>query len=344
MPTMSRTFVYIANAESQDITVMQLAAASGELSFVETVPLGGMVMPMALSARSFGGQRILYAALRSQPYRVVSLAIDPATGRLTKLGEGSLADSMANIDLDRSGRWLFAGSYGGHKITVNAVDAEGKVGAVHQVIASGPNVHAVHADVANRFVYATSLGADAITSWRFDAATGLIAANDPPSTANPPGTGPRHFVTDTNHRRLYALCEHDASIGVYECDNERGTLREVQRASAMPPGFDGKAWAADLHLSPEGRHLYASERKTHTIAVFGVDAASGRLTATANVATETAPRGFAIDPSGRYLIAAGQESHHVIVYAIDGASGGLTPLHRYPVGQGPNWIAIATFE
>ncbi|CAN5727454.1 beta-propeller fold lactonase family protein [soil metagenome] len=341
---MTRTYVYIANADSRDMTVMQLDSASGGLIPVETVALGGMAMPMALSGRSFGGKRILYAALRSQPYRVVSLAIDPDTGRTTKLGEASLADSMANIDLDRTGRWLFAGSYGGHRITVNAVDAEGRVGAVHQVMASGPNVHAVHVDPANRFVYATSLGADAITSWRFDATTGLLAASDPPHTANPPHTGRRHFVTDAGHRRLYVLCEHDASVGVYECDAERGALLEVQRVSALPPGFEGKAWAADLHLSPGGRHLYASERRTHTIAVFDVDVVSGRLKATANVATEKAPRGFAIDSSGRYLIVAGQESHHVTVHAVDGDSGRLVPLQRYPVGQGPNWIEIATFD
>jgi 6-phosphogluconolactonase len=108
----------------------------------------------------------------------------------------------------------------------------------------------------------------------------------------------------------------------------------------LPPGFTGKPWAADLHLAPDGRHLYASERTSSTISVFEVDAASGRLTTLSHTATEKTPRGFAIDPSGRFLIAAGQDSHSITVHAIDPASGALATLQRHPVGKNPNWIEI----
>ena len=109
---------------------------------------------------------------------------------------------------------------------------------------------------------------------------------------------------------------------------------------APPAGFAGKPWAADLHFAPDGRHLYASERTTSTIAVYEVDAANGQLKTLASVPTEKTPRGFAIDPSGRYLVASGQESHAIAVYAIDPASGALAPLQRYTVGKNPNWVEI----
>ncbi|CAN5392435.1 beta-propeller fold lactonase family protein [soil metagenome] len=334
------TIVYVANADSQQISVLALDGTTGALAPIETVEVGGMVMPMVISA----DKRMLHAALRSQPYRVASFAIDPSSGRLKKVGEASLADSMANIDLDRSGRWLLAASYGGHKITVNAVEKDGRIGAVRQLIMTGPNAHAIHADASNRFVFATSLGGDTLSSWRFDAATGGLSPNDIPSIMIAPKSGPRHFLWDAPQRHLYLLCELDASLYVYDYDAGNGRLREVQRSSALPPGFAGKPWAADMHLAPDGRHLYASERTSSTITTFAVDGTSGQLTALGQTPTEKTPRGFAIDPSGRYLIAAGQESHHVIVYAIDGASGGLTPLQRYPVGQGPNWIEFVTFD
>jgi len=330
------TIVYVSNADSQEISVLALDRATGALTAVETVPVGGNVMPMAVSP----DKRVLYAALRSQPFRVASFAIDAASGKLKKLGEAALADSMANIDTDRSGRWLFAASYGGNKITVNSIEKDGQVGAVQQLIPTKPNAHAIHVDAANRFVLATSLGGDNLSSWRFDAATGQLSPNEPALIATGAKSGPRHFVWDAAQRRLYLLCELDASLYVFDFDAARGSLREVQRTSALPPGFAGKPWAADLHLAPDGRHLYASERTSSTITVFAVDAASGQLKTQGQVPTEQTPRGFAIDPSGRYLIASGQASHAVAVYAIDAATGALSPLQRYGVGKNPNWVEI----
>jgi 6-phosphogluconolactonase len=308
------TIVYVSNADSQEISVLALDRASGALTPIETVPVGGIVMPMAVSP----DKRVLYAALRSQPFRVLSFAIDAASGRLKKLGESALADSMANIDVDRSGRWLFAASYGGNKITVNAIDKDGLVGAVQQLIPTRPNAHAIHVDAANRFVFATSLGGDNVSSWRFDAATGTLSPNEPALISTAPKSGPRHFVWDAAQRRLYLLCELDATLYVFDYDAARGSLREVQRTTALPPGFAGKPWAADLHLAPDGRHLYASERTSSTITVYEVDASSGQLKALAQVPTEKTPRGFAIDP----------------------ASGALSALQRYPVGKNPNWVEI----
>jgi 6-phosphogluconolactonase len=331
------TVVYVSNADSREISVLALDTASGALAPIETVPVDGTAMPMVLSP----DHRMLYVALRSQPYRVVSFAIDPKSGRLTKRGEASLADSMANIDVDRTGRWLFAASYGGHKITVNAIGQDGTVGAVQQLVATAPNAHAIHADATNRYVLATSLGGDNVSLWRFDAATGQLSANEPPLVTTRAKSGPRHFVWDAAQRHAYLLCELDASLYAYDWDAARGTLRELQRSSALPDGFDGGApWAADLHLTPDGHFLYASERRSNTLAAYRVDAASGRLELIGHVPTEKSPRGFAIDPSGRYLIAAGQESHAVAVYRIDAVSGALSALGRTPLGQNPNWVEI----
>jgi 6-phosphogluconolactonase len=331
------TVVYVSSADAQEIAVLSLDRASGELKPIETVAVGGTAMPMALSP----DRRMLYAALRSQPFRVVSFAIDAGSGRLIKRGEASLADSMANIDVDRSGRWLFAASYGGHKISVNAIGQDGTVGAVQQLVATKPNAHAIHADAANHYVIATSLGGDNLSVWRFDPTSGTLTANEPALTSAPAKTGPRHFVWDAAQRRLYLLCELDASLFVYDWDAASGTLREAQRTSALPPGFSGGTpWAADLHLTPDGKFLYASERRSSTLATYKVDAASGRLELIGHVPTEKTPRGFAIDPSGRYLIAAGQDSNGVTVYAIDPASGALSQRARLPLGKNPNWVEI----
>ncbi|MBC7996254.1 MAG: lactonase family protein [Rhizobacter sp.] len=336
---LAATFAYISNADSQEISVLALDANTGELTPVETVKVGGNVMPLALSP----DKRVLYAALRSQPFRVLSFAIDAQTGKLRKLGEAPLADSMANIATDRSGKWLFAASYPGHKITVNSIGKDGAAGAIQQLIATAPNAHAIQPDASNRLVFATSLGGDKLSAWRFDDSTGLLSPNEPALTNTRAKCGPRHFVLDRSQRFMYLLCELDASLYVFAYDASRGALRELQVTTVLPPGFAGKPWAADLHLSPDGRHLYASERTSSTLTTFKVDAATGELQPLGQVPTEKTPRGFAIDPTGRYLLAAGQESHSVSVHAIDPANGSLSLLKRYPLGQNPNWVEIVQF-
>ena len=330
------TWVYVSNADSQEISVLELDRGQGALKPVQTLNVGGTVMPMAVSH----DKRVLYAALRSQPFRVVSLSIDAATGKLQKLGEAPLADSMANIDLDASGKWLFAASYQGGKISVNAIGKDGAAGPIQQLVQTAPNAHAIHADASNRFVLATSLGGDNLSSWRFDAEKGLLSANDPPLTQGTAKSGPRHFVWDKAQRRVYLLDELDAAVHVFAWDAARGTLKLEQSTTALPPGFTGKPWAADLHLTPDGRFLYASERTSSTLAAFKVDAATGQLQPIGHTPTEKTPRGFAIDPSGRYLIAAGQESHGISLYAIDSATGALGKPSRMDVGKNPNWIEI----
>ena len=330
------TWVYVSNADSQEISVLELDRAQGVLKPVQTLNVGGTVMPMTVSH----DKRVLYAALRSQPFRVVSMSIDAASGKLQKLSEAPLADSMANIDLDASGKWLFAASYQGGKISVNAIGKDGAAGAIQQLVQTAPNAHAIHADASNRFVLATSLGGDNVSSWRFDAEKGLLSANEPPLTQGASKSGPRHFVWDKAQRRVYLLNELDASLHVYGWDAARGTLKHEQSTTTLPPGFTGKPWAADLHLTPDGRFLYASERTSSTLSAFRVDASTGQLKPLGQTPTEKTPRGFAIDSSGRYLIAAGQESHSVALYAIDPATGALDKPARISVGKSPNWIEI----
>jgi len=152
--------------------------------------------------------------------------------------------------------------------------------------------------------------------------------------------GPRHFVFHANGKLVYVLGELDASVYVFDYDAATGQLKERQAVSALPPGFQGKPWAADLHITPDGKFLYGSERTSSTLAGFKVDPANGTLSSVGSVPTEKQPRGFSIDPSGRYLLVVGQLSHGMSSYRIDAESGKLTKLKEYPMGKNPNWIEI----
>lgn len=335
------TVVYVANADSKDITVLSLNPQTGDLAPIETatVATGGPAtapsMPLAVSPN----KKFLYAALRYQPFTAVAFAIDAKTGKLQQLGTAPLPDSMAYIATDRTGGQLLGASYGGHKLSVSPIGTDGKVAANSTIVPTGKNAHAVLTDPSNKYLFATNLGSDAVLQRKFDAKTGAVSDNAPASVITKQGAGPRHFVFHPNNKYFYLINELDASIYAYRFDGAKGTLAELQTVSALPAGFQGKPWAADLHITPNGKFLYGTERTSSTIAGFAVDA-SGKLTPIGSVETEKQPRAFAIDPRGRYLLAVGQQSHGLSVYTIDPNKGTLARIKQYPVGKNPQWVEI----
>src|ERR1043166_930536 len=338
------TYMYVGNAASNEIFVFSLDGKTGDLTTIEkfTVPgitKAGSSMPMAVSPN----KKFLYAGFRGDPQVVVALAIDPKTGKLKHLGSGPLADSMAYIATDRSGKFLLSASYPGHKVTVNPIGADGIVQAPTQTVPNLPNSHAILADKSNRQFLAPSLGADAVNQFNFDPKTGTLTPNDPAGTKVAEKAGPRHFRFSKDERFVYLLNELKATINVFAYDAKKGVMtKQLQEISALPAGYSGKIWAADIHLTPDGKYLYATERGTSTISQYQVHGQTGLLTANGNVPTEEQPRAFEIDPTGRYLYAVGEKSDSMTSYAIDGKTGTLTKLKQYPMGKNPNWIEIVT--
>ena len=360
-PAAAATFVYVSNAEDGDIGMYRLLD-SGELQPGERFKAASVVMPMAVSP----DRRSLYAASRSKPFSVHVYAIDAGTGALKPLSTSPLAESFPYIALDRTGRFLLSASYGGHLVSVNAVGSDGRVASEPlQVIPTGRNAHSIYTDNTNRFVYVPHLGTDQIFQFVFDEKSGRLASNTPAVVQMKPMTGPRHFIVSPDNRFVYLLNELTATVTTLSLDGKSGLLTEGSSASALPPdtklapgaprgavgvpgapprNTDNDVWAADIHMTPNGRFLYASERTSSTLGAFSVDGATGKLTYLGSTPTEKQPRGFAIDPKGRFLIATGEKSPTISVYAIDQAGGMLRLLKQYPTGKGSNWVEIVSFD
>jgi 6-phosphogluconolactonase len=362
VPALAATFVYVSNAEDGDIGTYRMLD-SGEMQPGARVKAASVVMPMAVSP----DRRFLYAASRSKPYRVHVFSINSKTGELTPLSTSPLAESFPYISLDRTGRFLFGASYGGHVISVNAVSGDGRVAPEPlQVIPVGRNAHSIRVDASNRFVYVPTLGSDEIFMFRFDAKTGKLSSNTPGVFLFKPMTGPRHFITSGDNKFVYVLSELLGTVTTFAIDGKTGLLAEVSTATGLPPdsklgpgaprgaigapggppprNTDNDIWAADIHLTPNGKFLYISERTSNTIGAFSVDGATGKLTYLSSTPTERQPRGFAIDPKGRYMVVTGEKSETISVYAIDQASGALKLLNKYPTGKGANWVEIVSSD
>ena len=362
MTESDRTYVYVSNATDGAIGSYRLRA-DGTLQPGAPARAAPAVGPLAVSP----DRRFLYAAVRAAPYTVHVYAIDPASGALTPLAVAPLAASVPYLSLDRSGRYLFSASYHSHLVSVNALGADGCVAPEPpQLIPVGRNAHSIRIDASNRYVYVPTLGSDQIFQFVFDPESGRLSSNTPAVAQMQPGTGPRHFVTSGDNRFVYMLSELLATVSTFALDGATGLLSEIGSASGLPAGTPlvpgaprvalGQAdtalprdrsrdiWAADIHLTPNGKFLYISERSSSSLAAFSVNAATGKLTYLGSTPTERQPRGFAIAPDGRFLVACGETSDTVSVYAINEASGALLPLRKYPGGKGANWIEIVGFD
>jgi 6-phosphogluconolactonase len=318
-------------------------------------------MPMTVSA----DKRFLVAGVRSKPFSAYTYEIDRGAGALKLVGTGPLAESFPYIALDRTGRYLLGASYGGHLVSVNPVGADGRVGAPIQVIPTARNAHAIGTDNTNRFVFVPHLGTDQVFQFLFDQTSGRLTANTPPVLQLKQGTGPRHLIVSSDNRFVYLLNELTATVTTLALDGKTGLLSDVSSAAALPPdsklvpgaprgaaGAPGApvrdtsndVWASDLHLTPNGKFLYAAERTTSTIGGFGVDGATGKLTYLGSTPTEKQPRGFRIDPTGRFMVVSGEKSDMLATYAIDSSTGALKLVGRYPTGKGSNWVEIVSFD
>src|SRR5262245_46407225 len=361
-PGMAATFVYVSNADDGEIGTYALQS-DGSLKTGPRIKAEKIVMPMAVSP----DKRFLIAAVRSQPYQALSYSIDRGSGELKLVGSGPLAESFPYISLDRGGRFLFGASYGGNLTSVNPVSEDGRIGQPLQVVPTARNAHSIRIDNTNRYVFVPHLGTDQVFQFVFDEKSGRLTANTPPVLQVKQGTGPRHLIVSQDNRHVYVLNELTGTVTTLALDAGTGLLSELDSASVLPAdtklvpdmprgavgtptanqaprNTDNDIWAADLHLTPNGRFLYASERTTSSIGALRVDGTSGKLTYLSSTPTEKQPRGFNIDPTGRFLVVAGEKSDMLAVYAINAESGALKALGRYPAGKGANWVEIVSFE
>ncbi len=328
-------FVYVSNAVSGDIIMLHMAG-NGELSLQSPCQLAGSLAPMAISP----GKKMLYVAQRGDLNAIVSLAIHSLTGELTQLAVTPLSAKMSYLARDHSGAYLLAASYHSHHISVLSLGVDGLPFGKEHLYETPKHPHSVLMSPDNSHALIACLGADVILVYGFDAATGLLTPRPSSLWTARAGSGPRHMRFSTCGRFVYLLNELDATLDVLVWHAETAQLQHLQTMSTLPPGFDAKPWAADIHLTPDGRCLISSERSSSSLAVFHVDTDTGLLTLAGHTSTEAQPRGFAIHDNGQHVLVAGQQSHHVSCYRLDTSSGTLVFQQRVPTGKEPNWIEI----
>jgi 6-phosphogluconolactonase len=268
---------------------------------------------------------------------IVSFAIDPASGDLTRLSQQPSRGAMpCYLAVDRGGRNVLVANYTSGSVAVLPVDGTGRLGAATGAVQhhgssvdpgrqEGPHVHSIVLDPAERFAFAADLGTDQIVAYRFDATAGSLAAADPPGPRVQAGAGPRHLAFHPNGRFAYLVNELDNTAVVFGYDPARGVLDLVQTISMLPAGHEGTSYGADLEILPSGDFLYASNREHNSIVAYAIEPGSGRLRLVDHQESPAWPWNLAVAPGSRFLLAACQQADCVAAFRIDPQTGRLTP-------------------
>lgn len=325
---------YTSSSTSDGIFVYDFNSQTGEVNLKSKV--SGVENPSYLAISNDG--KHVYAVNEVRNGGISSFLFNPTSGELTFLNRvGSGGDSPCYVSVDDKNKYVFAGNYGSGSLAAIPLKEDGSLGAGSQFIQhegssidkgrqQGPHVHCTVLSPDNHYLLTSDLGTDKVSIYQFDASS----VSQPLSPAEPPfvtvkaGSGPRHITFHPNSKYAYLIHEMEGMITVFDYKN--GQLVEKQTITMLPPDFKGKVGAADIHISPDGKFLYASNRgSANELVIYAINK-NGKLNYAGRQPVQgKAPRNFAIDPSGNFLLVANQDSNEIIMFKRDKKTGLLTP-------------------
>lgn len=241
-------------------------------------------------------------------------------------------NSPCYVSVHPDGGFVYVANYRGGSLAVFGIGKRGRLlGPIQRIEHSGksivasrqsaPHVHAAVVSPDGDYLLVPDLGIDKIMIYRIDRKTGLLSPAPIPSMPVHAGAGPRHLAFHPSGKFLYLTEELSGTVGVFSYD--RGTLKLMQSISTVPEGYAGQFSVADIHLSPDGKYLYASNRATaNSIVIYSVESTNGILAVVGfQDVLGIKPRNFMLTPDGKQLWVANQQSDEVVVFDRDNNTG-----------------------
>ncbi len=329
------TYTETEGSQSEGIYAYRMDPYSGRLTFDRV--LKGVLNPSFLAIHPRQG--FLYAVNEVQNYggeagggvSAFSLKLDEANLLNAQFSHGS---EPCYASVEQTGRFALVANYTSGSVAMFPIQVDAQLApasdviqhagsSVHPERQAGPHAHCILPDPTNRFAIAVDLGLDKLIIYQMDLENGKLHKHAEMEVQ--PGAGPRHLTFHPNGQFAYLINELNSTVIGYRYDSENGTFIELQTVPALPQDFRGVNLCADIHISPNGKYLYASNRGHDSIVCFFIDQNTGKLTYRNHTLTEgREPRNFAIDPSGTFLLVANQKTNNIIIFKIDPESGGLS--------------------
>ncbi|GAA0134795.1 lactonase family protein [Paenibacillus sp. YSY-4.3] len=300
----------------------------------------------ASPAAEGAGTMQLYAVLECERGEVAAYGIDPQNGKLhlikTARTDGA---SPCHLSLSPSGHLLVANYSSGH---VNSFELDGEgslaqMAAAIQHVGSGfrqdrqesAHAHSVVPSKDGKYAFVSDLGLDRIIIYRLE--DGKLVTHR--EVALQPGAGPRHFIIHPSDKIAYGINELDNTVTVFAYNPTHGILEIIQHISTLPEDFAEESYAADIHLAPDGKYVYASNRGHDSIVRFKLDASTGQLSDPEwTTVGGKWPRNFAVLDD--YVLMANQFSNSITLLRRNRATGSLSPADSVLEVKEPSCIAV----
>jgi len=328
---------YTKNTASQGIYLYRFDAATGRF---DSVSVAEAINPSYLALNAAGNR--LYAVTETAADRkggVSAFAFDAKTGQLQYLNAAETGgDNPCYVSVDRSSRWLAVANYTGGSLSVlklrpdGHIDANGRAvlqyegNSVNKGRQEKPHVHTAVFDAKENNLITADLGTDLVRIDPIDPKKETLIQPGGYAIKIEPGAGPRHVEFHPKLPIMYVVEELTGTVSVQALNRPGSSLLQRLTSDTITPSGTDKG-SADIHLSPDGKFLYASNRAAaNNLAIFQVHPKTGLLTTVGYQSTlGTKPRNFAIEPSGKYLLVANQGTNEVVVFLRNKKTGQLTP-------------------
>ncbi|MWV45816.1 beta-propeller fold lactonase family protein [Paenibacillus sp. HJL G12] len=315
-------------ADEQGIFLCSLDLQSGQMEIVNGTD--GIANSSFLALNDARDR--LYAVSETEQGEVYAYSVDAETGELHLLDRKPTEGSApCYIALTRDESHVLVANYSSGHVDAYRIGDQGELelsslvqhsgSSINQDRQEGAHPHSVFQDPEGKYVLVCDLGMDEIVFYRLE--DGKLVSHHAVKTA--PGAGPRHFDFHPSGQWAYGINELDDTVNVYALDSQAGDMKILQTLSALPEGAARGSASADIHITPCGRFLYASNRSEDSIGLYHVNPSTGLLTSVEWVSTGgKTPRNFAVFKGG-YVLAANQNSSTIVSFKIDKENGRLTP-------------------
>jgi 6-phosphogluconolactonase (cycloisomerase 2 family) len=278
-------------------------------------------------------KKMVYSVNETSQGAVSSFRFDQSEGTLHFVNsQATESADPCYINIDDAQSFILTANYSGGSVSVFPLSNSGKILPMSQFIDFNDrndqqisHVHTVVFSPDRASVWATDLGKDQIIRFTVnlnDIKKKFLRKNGP-ATVLERGSGPRHLTFHPIKNYAYCINEVSGKVTAFRCD-ESG-LTPIQYIASDTTTGDERKGSADIHISPDGRFLYASNRlQNDGIAIFAIDMNTGRLTTAGYQKTGIHPRNFILSPNGKYLLCANRNSNSIQIFAIDRQTGLLT--------------------
>ena len=333
--------------KSEGIYLYRMDPDSGQLTFVAVAQ--GVINPSFLEVHPH--QNFLYVVNEVEGLNgqvgggVSAFFINPISGELTLLNQQfSHGTHPCYVSVEQTGRFALVANYSSGSVAMFPIQSDGTLdeasdviqhsgSSIHPTRQTNPHAHCILPDPTNRFAVAVDLGIDKLLSYHMNLEHGKLHLHSEMQVHA--GAGPRHLTFHPSGQFAYLINELDATIIAYRYHSQAGRFEQLQVLPALPKDFTDENLCADIHVTPDGKYLYASNRGHESIVSFQIDQSIGRLTYIDHAPTGgREPRNFAIDPRGSFLLAANQKTDTIVTFKINTNNGQLIETgHRAEVSM-----------